>query len=57
VERLERLVDELRAAERHERGRDDWQTTIGMFSNDPPAKEVIDESLRLREEERRQLRP
>ena len=28
-------------------GRDDWRTTIGAFANDPVAKEIIDEALRL----------
>lgn len=32
----------------------DWQRTVGMFRGDPIMKEVIDEALRLREEERKQ---
>ncbi len=59
LERLERIVEELRH-EMHrplgQPGRDDWQKTIGAFANDPVAKEIIDEALRLREEERRQFR-
>ena len=58
LERLERVVEEMRR-EMHRPsgrpGRDDWKTTIGAFANDPIADEIIDESLRLREEERRQF--
>jgi hypothetical protein len=56
VERLERIVDKLQISASDEPGRDDWQSTIGMFAGDPYAKEIIDEALRLREEERRQAR-
>jgi hypothetical protein len=53
VERLERLVQQMREGIlRGEPGRDDWQATIGVFSGDPPAQEIIDEALRLRAEER-----
>jgi hypothetical protein len=59
VERLERTVEEMRR-EMHrppgQPGRDDWRMTIGAFANDPIAKEMIDEALRLREDERRQFR-
>ncbi len=58
LERLERIVEEMRN-ELHrppgQPGRDDWRRTIGAFANDPVAKEIIDEALRLREEERRQF--
>jgi hypothetical protein len=37
-------------------GRDDWKTTLGMFDDDPMMKEIIDEALRIREEERRLAR-
>lgn len=33
-------------------GRDDWRATVGAFANDPIAHEIIDESLRLREDRR-----
>jgi hypothetical protein len=56
VERLERIVDELQARRVSEPDRDAWIATIGMFQDDPIAKEIIDEALRLREEERRQVR-
>jgi hypothetical protein len=54
VERLERIVEEMRKIAIREPGRDAWQATVGMFADDPVAKEVIDEALRIREEERRQ---
>jgi hypothetical protein len=57
VERLERLVEELRASFESKPGRDDWRATIGMFTGDPLAKEIIDEALRLRDEERKQVAP
>ncbi len=58
LERLERIVEEMRREMRRPPGqpaRDDWRRTIGAFANDPVAKEIIDEALRLREEERRQF--
>jgi hypothetical protein len=54
VERLERIVNEL---QRHEPGTDDWRATIGAFSTDPRAKEILDEALRLREDDRQQRTP
>jgi hypothetical protein len=60
LERLERIVEEMRSEMRRPRGqpgRDDWRMTIGAFADDPIADEIIDEALRLREEERRQLGP
>ncbi len=35
---------------------DDWKQTVGMFRGDPVVKEMIDESQRSRDEERRQAR-
>ena len=54
VERLERIVEELRSEALREPGPDDWRATIGVFSTDPLAKEIADEALRLRENERQQ---
>jgi hypothetical protein len=54
IERLEHIVEELRHEPRREPGVDDWRTTVGAFSGDPRAKEVLDEALQLRENERRQ---
>ena len=55
VERLERIVEAMRGDPlRGEPGQDDWHRTIGAFSGDPLAKEIIDEALRLRAEERQQ---
>jgi hypothetical protein len=57
VTRLEQLVENIR----HERSRypaagQDWRRTIGMFRGDPIMKEICDEALRLREQERQQFR-
>jgi hypothetical protein len=57
VEQLERIVNELRNSPRREPGSDDWRTTIGAFSTDPQAKEILDEALRLRENDRQQRTP
>jgi hypothetical protein len=54
VEQLERIVDEMRSDASREPGRNDWRKTIGAFSSDPLALEVVDEALRLRETERQQ---
>ncbi len=56
IERLERIVEELRSQRASGPGRDDWRGTIGAFSGDPLAKEIIDEALQLRETERQQQR-
>jgi hypothetical protein len=59
LERLEQIVEELRqqaSRKPGQPGRDDWRRTIGMFANDPIAKEIIDEALKIREEQRREFR-
>jgi hypothetical protein len=58
VARLEQIVEEMRREIDRlpgQPGRDDWQSTIGAFADDPIADEIIDEALRLREEERRKF--
>ena len=57
IERLERIVEELRGDPRREPGPDDWRTTIGAFSADPRAKEILDEALQLRNTERQRPAP
>jgi hypothetical protein len=57
VERLERIVHELQGKPRREPEADDWRTTIGAFSTDPRAKEILDEALQLRVNDRQQLTP
>lgn len=57
VERLEQIVDGMRAEMSREPGRDDWRKTVGAFAGDPIAKEIIRAALEAREEERRQSRP
>ena len=39
-----------------EPGRDDWKSTLGMFSNDPIMKEIDEEALKIREADRRWAR-
>lgn len=58
LERLESIVEEMRREKLRppgQPGRDDWRRTVGAFANDAVAKEIIDEALRLREEERQQF--
>ncbi|MBC8290481.1 MAG: hypothetical protein H8E37_09205 [Planctomycetes bacterium] len=50
VEKLEQAVFRTNGQER----RKDWRRTVGMFRDDPVMKEVIDEALRARAEEREQ---
>ncbi len=54
VERLERIVEAMRRSPVSGPGQDDWRATVGAFADDPIAKEIIDEALRMREEERTQ---
>jgi hypothetical protein len=35
---------------------DDWKQTVGMFRGDPIVREMIDQSQRMREEDRRRAR-
>ena len=37
-------------------GMDDWKQTVGTFDGDPIMKEIIDQALRIRDDERRQAR-
>jgi hypothetical protein len=58
VDRLEKRLDEL-VRENLAIGpipRKDWRRTVGMFKGDPIMKEILDEALRMREEERRKAR-
>lgn len=41
----------------HEPGRDEWKLTIGMFDGDPVMEEVIQETLKVREQDRKRTRP
>ena len=38
-------------------GLDDWKNTVGMFDGDRVMKEIIDETLKVREEDRKRTRP
>jgi hypothetical protein len=58
VARLEKRLDAL-VQDKSTTGqppRKDWRRTVGMFKGDPIMKEILDEALRMREEERRQAR-
>jgi hypothetical protein len=58
VAMLEQQVT-LLMAERTGQGqpaRDDWKQSVGMFRGDPIVAEMIDESQRAREEDRRRAR-
>ncbi|XZE55946.1 hypothetical protein SH139x_001998 [Planctomycetaceae bacterium SH139] len=39
-----------------EPGRDEWQTTVGMFRGDPVMKEILDDMQEERERERQEAR-
>jgi hypothetical protein len=54
VARLENFMDSIvRGKPGEPPKRKDWRRTIGMFDGDPVMKEIIDEALRMRDEERR----
>ncbi|MCL4204866.1 MAG: hypothetical protein KJ000_20500 [Pirellulaceae bacterium] len=55
VAKLERTVAELLAKPREPR-RDDWRKTIGMFTGDTVMREIDDEALKIREQDRRETR-
>lgn len=56
VTRLERLMEHMLQAKPQAvpPGRDDWQSTFGMFTGDVVMKEIIEAGQRIREEDRRQ---
>jgi len=56
LDRLEKVVEGV--VDRLSRPADsnkDWQRTIGMFDGDPVMREIIDEALRARDEERKRF--
>lgn len=56
VAKLEVLVGELRGqgAATDVPGRDEWKGTFGMFAGDPVMQEILEETQRIREADRRQ---
>ena len=57
VARLERLFDGLVEDRlRYPAPGKDWRGTVGMFDGDPIFREMLDDVLHRREEERRQAR-
>ena len=55
-ERVAKLEDAVFRSGVNDQRPKDWRRTAGLFKNDPVMKEVIDEALRMRDEERRQAR-
>ena len=53
VATLEREVQELKAIVAKRNGEKDWQSTIGMFADDPEFEEIVRLGREYREEERR----
>ena len=51
---LEKLVEELMQRSDVSANQKDWRRTIGMFDDDAIMKEIIQESQRVREEDRKQ---
>ncbi len=58
VARLEQQMSLLinRRTDESQPAADDWKQTVGMFRGDRIVEEMIDESRRMREEERRRAR-
>lgn len=57
LSKLESQVTQLVAALNPSKaGKYDWISTIGMFANDPVMKEIDEEALRFREEDRERCR-
>ncbi len=59
---LEREVAELKQQRANgelkaQSDRGDWKSTIGMFDGDPVMKDIIEETLKVREEDRKRTRP
>jgi hypothetical protein len=56
VAALEQQVAELRAQQANGASEKPWLRTMGMFAGDEVMKEVFDDALKLREEDRRKAR-
>ena len=59
--RVARLEEQIRVlmggrTDRDQPAADEWKQTVGVFRGDPIFQEMIDESRRMREEERRRAR-
>jgi len=53
LDRLEQLVESVvKRLSSDETRKKDWRRTIGMFDGDPVMREIIDEALRTRQQER-----
>jgi hypothetical protein len=56
VTALEETVAQLLSQSATTAGRKDWQSTLGMFANDPVMREIDAEGRRIREADRQQAR-
>jgi len=56
VAALEQQVAELKAQERNGREQKPWLRALGMFAGDEGMKEIFDEALKLREQDRQRAR-
>ena len=57
VAALEQEVANLRAKLAAAPKKKDWRRTIGMFGDDPGMREIFDEAMKIRDEDRRRTRP
>jgi len=53
VEALEKTVAEWTGRSKPGLENKDWQSTVGMFTNDPVMKEIHEEGRKIRDAERR----
>jgi hypothetical protein len=53
-QKMERLIE--RRIDESQPAADDWKRTVGMFRGDPIVEEMIQESRRIREDDRRRAR-
>jgi hypothetical protein len=56
LDELESRVAELQAAVRAKQPAKDWRRTIGAFTDDAGMQEILNEAMRLREEDRKKAR-
>ncbi|HEY2250977.1 MAG TPA: hypothetical protein VGH74_07940 [Planctomycetaceae bacterium] len=57
VAALEQEVAALKATLAGTPRKKDWRRTIGIFADDPGMREIFNEAMKIREEDRRRTRP
>lgn len=57
VTALESQLAELKQASLGSTRKKDWRRTIGMFAGDETMQRIFDEAQRIREQDRRKVRP